>query len=272
MGEELSFHMTGSGSWGSWFPEGAGDLYYDCYRSTVTLPDLTDAQRAIVAGWESVGFASVVEGRVTARCPILTPSDLGALECWFAESAGAAARVVGSHMDDYRALAARLTDGRVSQRRLLAVLVYAQTLDVGTLTELQERSMGAPPRRADSGSYFFWGHTVSVRDRLYYGVNSFGTNHFSPAYIWSYRFERRAESRKSTTIPVFDRDAMRQIRATCGFVAGRLGEQFRSRLGALGDLLPNTTFAGCDKGDTECMLFHWGHRVHAVPLGIWRDR
>jgi hypothetical protein len=182
--------------------------------------------------------------------------------------------VLDSSMDEYKALAARLSDGRVSERRILAVLVYAQTLDLGTLMELQERTMGAPPRRADSGSYFFWGHTLPMGDWLYYGVNSFGTNHFSPAYIWSYRFERRAEGRKSVTIPVFDSEAMRQIRAVCGSVAGQLGEQFRSRLGSLDDLLRQTTFAVCDRPDIECMLFHWGYGEIAAALtreGIMPD-
>ena len=266
MDEKLRFSMAGSGNWRRLFPNNADQLYLQIYKEGGTVKSLSIREQEIAESWVSAGFVSLDHEVIHPEAPILIPADMERLQGWFCLSAEAAAAVIAAHMPEYEALAQDLSVGQVSRENIMAMLIYAQTLDVGTLDKLQEGIMGFPPERTGSDAYFFWGQTIPMEGRVYYGVNSFGTDHFQPRYIHSEQFERRAENRRSMTIPVFDAKAMGRIKSLCGGITRRLAHQFTARLDNLDHLLAATSFANCNRPDVLCMIFHWGYGEIASAL------
>jgi len=270
MSDQLRLSMAGSGSWRRWFPdETALELYLRCYqRDAVKLAELSIEERAVAEAWIEPGFAQKHPGGLRALVPVMTPQDMPTLTPWLAEWAGRAAGVVESREDEYRSLAAALSDEHVPEEYVLTILICAHTLDVGMLEELEGGAMGPPPKRADSGAYFLWGRTGAVEEPCGcgYGVNSFGTGHFRPRYIHSSRVERQATSQKSISIPAFDAEAMSRIAITCGATARDLAAAFTTEHQQLTKLFAQTSFATCSHSDALCMVFHMGYGHTAGKL------
>ena len=185
--ERLGLSTAGSADRGRWFPdEDAHELYWRIYSSHTSRSQLSPSEQQTVDAWIEPGLVAYEGERISPLMPVMTPADAELLEQWFDDATDRASQVVRAKDDAYRQLASDLADGSVPDDYIRTILICAYTLDVGTLAELQNGAMGAPPHRADAGACFLWGSkTTSTIPRVSFGVNSNGTDDFMVRFIHS---------------------------------------------------------------------------------------
>jgi hypothetical protein len=256
----LNLYMAGSGNWHPYFPsEDVHDLYLGLYGRHADVRALAPAQRDTVTRWAEVGFVHIDGHTITARVPLYTDKDEQSLRGLLNEIAEQSCSRLQAHLPAYRDLAGNIaSEHQTSTESVLLIMMCAYTLDLGTLGKLQERIIGGPPRRGDSGTYFLFG-LMTMAARRFFGVR--GNGFLRDSMFWYiHGWFRRSSARWQTiSLPVFDSQALARIHAVCDLASADMGQIFLDSAKKLTDATRQCTFGDCPEPDRLCTVFHVGY-------------